>query len=246
MVHVKRTILQSRAWKMEQTQKDFQSHLSKTLKLGMILIPIYRSPNHGGQELVLDRTTNTIKIDNRWVVPYNPLLLRLMNCHLNVELCSSVKSIKYVLKYFHKGCDQATFKVTEQATRDEVSEFINARYIGSTEAAWRIFCMPMHERFPPVMQLAVHLENGQRVYFTEENAHEKSVSDAPDSKTWTQRKRGTKVEGHDIYEVPVIGRIYTVSPRQGECFFLRLLLHHVRGPKGFEDFKRVEDHLCQS
>ncbi|GFS16715.1 ATP-dependent DNA helicase PIF1 [Elysia marginata] len=163
--------------------KGFPKSFIQNIEIGNDSYPKYRrrSPNHGGQELVLDKTTITSKIDSRWVVPYNPLLLRLMNCHLNVELCSSVKSIKYVLKYVHKGCDQATFKVTEQATRDEVSDFINARYIGSTEAAWRIFSMPMHERFPPVMQMAVHLENGQRVYFTEENAHEKSVSNAPDS-----------------------------------------------------------------
>ncbi|GFR98290.1 hypothetical protein ElyMa_004497700 [Elysia marginata] len=163
--------------------KGFPKPFIQNSEIGNDSYPKYRrrSPNHGGQELVLDKTTNTSKIDSRWFVPYNPLLLRLMNCHLNVELCSSVKSIKYVLKYVHKGCDQATFKVTEQATRDEVSDFINVRYIGSTEAAWRIFSMPMHERFPPVMQLAVHLENGQRVCFTEENTHEKSVSDAPDS-----------------------------------------------------------------
>ena len=263
--------------------KGFPKPFIHNTEIGNDSYPKYRrrSPMNGGQEVVLERrnasSTTLIKIDNRWVVPYNPWLLRQMNCHLNVELCSSIKSIKYVLKYVHKGSDQATFKVTEQATRDEVSDFINARYIGSTEAAWRIFSMPMHERFPPVMQLAVHLENGQRVFFTEENAYDRSVSGPPDStltaffklceadtfactllychvpsfytwskKTWTRRKRGTLVEGHDNYEVPMIGRIFTVSPRQGECFFLRLLLHHVRGPKNFEDLRTVEGRLCHT
>ena len=47
------------------------------------------------------------------------------------------------------------------------------RYISSSEAAWRIFCFPIHERYPPIMHLAVHLENGQRVYFNPENVHDK-------------------------------------------------------------------------
>lgn len=33
-----------------------------------------------------------IEIDNRWVVPYNPLLSKMFNAHFNVEYCSSVKS----------------------------------------------------------------------------------------------------------------------------------------------------------
>jgi len=49
----------------------------------------------------------------------------------------------------------------------------------SSEAAWRILEYPMHERFPPVEQLAVHLENGQRVYFTEDTAREQASGDPP-------------------------------------------------------------------
>ena len=39
------------------------------------------------------------------------------------------------------------------------------RYISSSEAVWRMLGISIHERYPPVVQLAVHLENGQRVYF---------------------------------------------------------------------------------
>jgi len=81
----------------------------------------------------------------------------------------SIKSIKYVLKYVHKGCDQATFALRSGQV-DEISDFQNARYVSSSEAAWRILEFPIHERFPPVEQLAVHLENGQRLYFTEDTA----------------------------------------------------------------------------
>ena len=106
------------------------------------------------------------------ILPYNP-------CQLNVEICCSVKNIKYVLKYVHKGSDQATFQETNPSSRDEVSDCINTRYIGSTEAAWRIFQMPMQEHYPSVIQLAVHLENGQCVFFTDETAQDKAAADAP-------------------------------------------------------------------
>lgn len=36
-------------------------------------------------------------LTNRHVVPYNPYLLYKYNCHINVEICSSVTSVKYVV-----------------------------------------------------------------------------------------------------------------------------------------------------
>ena len=109
-------------------------------------------------------------IVNRWIVPYNPWLLRQLNCYANFEICPSIKSIKYVLKYVHKGADQAPFHIQEGGRIDEISNFLNARHIGSTEAAWRIFQMPISERYPPAVHLQVHLENFQRVYFEENTA----------------------------------------------------------------------------
>ena len=120
----------------------------------------------------------TQEIDNRWIVPYNKYLLRSLNCHCNVELCMSIRSIKYVLKYVHKGCDQATFALRSDQV-DEISEYQNARYVSSNEAAWRILEFPIHERFPTVQQLSVHLENGQRVYFTEDTARDQASGDPP-------------------------------------------------------------------
>ena len=73
-----------------------------------------------------------------------------MKCHVNVEICASIKSIKYVLKYVHKGADQANFQLQQGDSMDEISHFQNARHIGSTEAAWGIFEMSHTERYPPV------------------------------------------------------------------------------------------------
>ena len=43
----------------------------------------------------------------------------------------------------------------------------SGRYISTSEAVWRIGLpsFRIHKRFPPVFQMDVHLENGQRVYF---------------------------------------------------------------------------------
>lgn len=41
-------------------------------------------------------------IDNRGIVPYNKLFLQKYNCCINIEICFPVKSIKYIIKYFHK------------------------------------------------------------------------------------------------------------------------------------------------
>ena len=46
---------------------------------------------------------------------------------------------QYVLKYAHKGADQATFQLQQVDSTDGISHFQNVRYIGSTETAWRIF-----------------------------------------------------------------------------------------------------------
>ncbi|GBP92460.1 hypothetical protein EVAR_99636_1 [Eumeta japonica] len=106
-----------------------------------------------------------LEIDNQWVVPYNPLLSKMFQAHINVEYCNSVKSIKYICKYVNKGSDMAVFQIvqnSEQNNRnDEILMYQMGRYINSNEAAWRIFSFPIHEREPAVQHLAVHLENGQ-------------------------------------------------------------------------------------
>ncbi|KAL8586648.1 hypothetical protein ACOMHN_040156 [Nucella lapillus] len=54
-----------------------------------------RSEEDGGH---VGKLKDSVIITNQWVVPYNPYLLHQFNCHINVEICSSIKSIKYVLK----------------------------------------------------------------------------------------------------------------------------------------------------
>ncbi|KAF0702277.1 hypothetical protein As57867_007776, partial [Aphanomyces stellatus] len=39
---------------------------------------------------------------NAILVPYCPSLSLRFNCHINVEICTSIKSVKYLYKYIHK------------------------------------------------------------------------------------------------------------------------------------------------
>ena len=59
----------------------------------------------------------------------------------------------------HKRCDQAMLTL-QSSQVDEIVDYQNARYVSSNEAAWWILEFPIHDRDPPVQQLAVHLENG--------------------------------------------------------------------------------------
>lgn len=120
---------------------------------------------------------NDIDVDNRWIVPYSPILSKAYKAHINVEYCNSVKSIKYICKYINKGSDMAVIEIqNDPAPIDEIHQYQTGRYISSNEAIWRILGFEIHERHPTVLHLAVHLENGQRVYFTPENAEQRAVN----------------------------------------------------------------------
>ncbi|GFQ90386.1 ATP-dependent DNA helicase [Trichonephila clavata] len=134
-----------------------------------MVIQFYRrcSPENGGIRTTIRSRANCIDINNRWIVPFSPVLSCTFRAHINVDLCSSVKSIKYICKYVNKGSDLVVFGV--QNANDEVTSYQNGRYISTSEAIWHILSFSIHERFPPVTHLDIHLENGQRIYFDRSN-----------------------------------------------------------------------------
>ncbi|CAH0682997.1 unnamed protein product [Spodoptera exigua] len=157
--------------------------------------------------------------------------------------------------------------------------FQMGRYVSTNEALWRLLSFQIHERYPTVVHLAVHLENGQRVYFTEANAAQRAerppsttltsffaMCEAdpfaatlmyvempkyytwnPSTKKFQRRKQGTPVpDWPQVFSSDALGRMYTVHPRNDECFYLRLLLVNVRVPKSFAHLKTVNGHQCQT
>ncbi|GFW79935.1 helitron_like_N domain-containing protein [Trichonephila clavipes] len=170
--------------------KRFPRQMLQETQTGDDGYPLYRrrKPDDGGH-VVPGRATEfgmLEDVDNSWVVPYSPLLCRIFKAHINVEYCNSVKSIKYICKYVTKGSDAAMFAVANEMLNrlDEVTTYQQGRYISSSEAVWRLLNFPIHQRYPTVVHLAVHLEGGQRVYYEpgQPTAH---LTDTPPKTTLT-------------------------------------------------------------
>lgn len=239
-----------------------------------------RKPDDGGHTATIKVNNVDVLIDNRWIVPHTPLLSKIFIAHINVEFCSSVKSIKYICKYVNKGSDMAVFGLSDRnAQTDEITQFQMGRYISSNEAVWRILGFSIHERHPTVVHLSVHLENGQRVYFTEENVQQRAehppnttltaffslcqtdefartllYHEVPKYYTWNakkhefqRRKQGPTVPDQaGVHTSDALGRVYTVHPNNAECFYLRMLLHEVRGPTSFQAIKKIDGEVCET
>ena len=109
-----------------------------------------------------------IALDNRWVIPYNPYLVATFDCHINVEVCSTIKAVKYLYKYVYKGYEKISVSIShedETHSVDEVERFLSGRWVSPPEDAWRIFAFDLYDMQPLVMPLQVHLPNKQSVCF---------------------------------------------------------------------------------
>ncbi|XP_023741901.2 uncharacterized protein LOC111889982 [Lactuca sativa] len=145
--------------------------------------PIYRRRNDGNNVL-----KKGVSLDNRNVVPYNKILMKQYQAHMNVEWCSQVGSIKYLFKYINKGPDRITTSIVDPTKKkkqqiennddEEIGECYNCRYISACEACWRLFAYDIHYRTPPVERLSFHLENKQPVVF-KPNQHLNQVVSKP-------------------------------------------------------------------
>ena len=127
--------------------------------------PLYRRRDNGRTYLKKKFT-----FDNRWVVPYNPHLLLLTRAHTNVEICSTVLAYKYLYKYVYKDPDMAVVTLGANGDKDdqavdELQRYVEGRYICASEAFWRFFGYIMHEEWPNIVPLSVHLPNEQVRFF---------------------------------------------------------------------------------
>jgi len=120
-------------------------------------------------------------VDNRNVVAYSPYFLQKYKCHINVEYCATVKSVKYLTFYPLKGDDLATIEVPNP--EDEVSTFLTKRYISSCSACWRLYAFQKVKMHPPVMQLPVHLEDEQIIYY--QNDKKSAINALTSTQTFT-------------------------------------------------------------
>ena len=246
--------------------RAFQEHTS-VLEDGY---PIYRR-RQDGRTISVKAPNNPghiIQLDNRSVVPYNPYLMKKYQAHINVEVCASVQAVKYIHKYIYKGGDRSTLELGSE--NDEIKRYLQGRYIGPTEAIWRLFEFPLHQEFPPVIHLAIHLEGEQTVSFpagaTTEQIQERMGSARSTLMAFFEYNRLNEDGWQLLYhEFPTkyvfdkkeriwrprqrgqaIGRMYHCNPFQGEKYYLRMLLTVVRGPTSFDYLKIVHGQQYSS
>ena len=95
------------AWRMANVPRSFQK-ISQNKQWSVMVIPSTGQRDDG--KCVMK---NGVPLDNRYIVPYNPYLSKKYSAHINVEICSTINSCKYLYKYVYKGPDMASVQVVQ-------------------------------------------------------------------------------------------------------------------------------------
>src|ERR1700761_2449104 len=195
---------------------------------------------------------------NQHVVPYCPYFSLKYWCHINVEVCISVKSIKYIHKYIYKGHDRTTMLLNQG---DEVQQYIDARYLAPHECIYRLMAWHLHEELPNVIRLPIPLDGDNVVYYDEDltaaqlerraKTHLTAYFEANATDSLARTILYQEFPGRFVWIAKthrwkphqrgwVFGRMYTVHPNAREKFYLRLLLTSVQGATSFENLCTVD------
>ena len=241
-----------------QCTKGYPREFREDTALPEAVYPLYRRRDRGN--FTIEKSGHVF--DSRDVVPYNPGLSLKYNAHLNVEVVSSIKAVKYLYKYSYKGHDRATLEVGV----DEIQDHVDARYVGPAEAAWRLLEFPLLGRSHHVERLAVHLPNNQSLVFRkgdeqkiastaattnttltawfklnqkDATAKQWLYSEIPEHYTWDLKNKAWKKRVSTAAMSKVIGRLHGATPAEQDRFYLYLLLLHRRGIESFEALQTV-------
>ncbi|KAK9733317.1 hypothetical protein RND81_04G059400 [Saponaria officinalis] len=192
-------------------KNHYPREFSQFITNGRNSYPIYRRRNDS-------KTANVrgAQLDNRWVVPYNPFLLAKYDCHLNVEVCSTFKAVKYLYKYVYKGHDRVSFALTETDSPtaiDEISLYQSTR--------WTVTFRP-HERLQNIADDCKQKTTMLTSFFAQNRID-------PHARKLLYQQFPEQYSGF------AIGRLVHINPSEGERHYLRLLLINVRGPLSFDD-----------
>ena len=230
--------------------------------------PEYKRPNDGASA-----TRGGHTFTNQHVIPYNPYLSGKYNCHINVEVANSILAVKYLYKYVYKGHDRTAISLQRdddsQLSRNEVQEYLDARYVSAAEACWHLFDFDLHYRHPPVQHLQLHLPDRQPVYYypsrqtgsqllQRPNIYRTTLTgffeacrqyhdiaadllypDFPSKFVWKTDTKSWSPRQRGFS----IGRVHFAVPSDGERYFLRMLLYNVPGPTSFEDLRTYQGIL---
>jgi len=157
---------------------------------------------------------------------------------------------------------------------DEIKQYRDARWVTPPEALWRIYGFDLSKNYPPVQQLQLHLpglnpvlmhkrakirrvinrkgvdESMLTAYFeanrTDERARGILYRDFPEHYTWHVTKQGKFWQRRVYKTAGQVGRIISAHPREGERYYLRVLLHNVVGATSYDDLRTVNGILLPS
>ncbi|GBL80268.1 hypothetical protein AVEN_169256-1 [Araneus ventricosus] len=186
-------------------------------------------------------------IDNRWVVPYNPWLLKKFNAHINVEVCASVKRVKYLYKYVYKGHDATSVKIQKEGAldHDEILSFVEGSALSCAFTTATADCVQDGQEAQAIERAALRKTTLTSWFELNKNypsAHNISYSDISqyyvfDKSTtnWKKRQRGGQ---------KFIGRLPVVSILETERYYLRMLLLRKSGAISFDDILTVNGLRC--
>src|SRR5271163_942319 len=163
----------------------------------------------------------------------------------------------------------STWSPSSQSGLSNTSKlYLGSRYVSACEGIWRLLRFSMHEEYPNIVRLQVHLPNQQLVMWDE---------DASPNLQAVVENQGTKdttlmgyfkanadpqtLQARDLLyqDFPskfvwdpktrkwhlrktkerAIGRMYYAHPSSGESFYLRTLLCAVKGATSFEDLRSL-------
>nr|XP_051197220.1 uncharacterized protein LOC127310601 [Lolium perenne] len=155
---------------------------------------------------------------------------------------------------------------------NEIKQYRDARFVGPQESITRICGFPMFSVSPSVLQLQLHLEDMQPITFKEGDNLDDVINRPSSSSTmlteffktnlvdpyarnflykefpefyrWIKGKK--KWQRRKLRGRGQIGRIVYAHPAEGERYFLRVLMNHVKGATSFEDLKSVNGRRCSN
>ncbi|GBO45070.1 hypothetical protein AVEN_267695-1 [Araneus ventricosus] len=106
------------------------------------------------------------------------------NAPINVEVCASIKSVKYLYKYVYKGHDATSVRFENENTldHDKILSFLDGRYVGAPEDMWRLNEFNLSEKSHTVLRLAVRLPDQQAIAY-QDGQEEEAVARAATRQT---------------------------------------------------------------
>ncbi|XP_052154680.1 uncharacterized protein LOC127772754 [Oryza glaberrima] len=147
---------------------------------------------------------------------------------------------------------------------NEIQDYLECRCIAPNDAAWRLLQFEIHHTNPSVERLPVHLPLGNSVVYNEDDSLEQVLQNP-----WNQITKLTAwFEANKTYPEAVcytyaefpehftwhadgkywdyrrgtgnVGRLANVGPNQGDSYYLRMLLHIVKGARSYSEIRTIE------